>query len=69
MGLDCHQFTDVFSYGLGWVLHPDGRFIILRHFYCPVGSFIQFYLCVGSVFALFNRVGWSLVDMFRGVVR
>ena len=39
--------VDVFSYG--WVLHPDGRFIMLRHFYCPVGSFIPFYLCFGSV--------------------
>ena len=36
---------------------------MLRHFYCPVGSFMQFYLCVGSVFALFNSVGWSLVDI------
>ena len=39
---------------------------MLRHFYCPVGSFIQFYLCVGSFLALFNSVGWSLDDMFRG---
>ena len=33
---------------------------MLRHFYCPVGSFMEFYLCVGSVFALFHGVGWSL---------
>ena len=29
-------------------------------------TFHGVYLCVGSVFALFNGVGWSLVDMFGG---
>ena len=27
------------------------------------------FICVLGQFALFNSVGWSLVDMFRGVVR
>ena len=52
---------------------------MLRHFYCPVGSFIPFLLCVGPV-ALFNGVdvpqltfvgGWldsfSLVASLHGV--
>ena len=34
---------------------------ILLHFMC--------FICVLGQFALFNSVGWSLVDMFRGVVR
>ena len=38
---------------------------MLRHFYCPVGSFIPFQLSVGPV-SLVNGVSSSSVDVCRG---
>ena len=41
---------------------------MLRHFECPVGSFMNFYLCVGLV-ALVNSVSYLSVDDCWGLVR
>ena len=38
---------------------------MLRHFCCPVGSYVFIYVC-WSVVGLFSCVVWSLVNMFGG---